>query len=277
MKISLCVTTYNRPDHLQKVFQHVRRLRRLPDELLVCDDGSGEATRSLIEREAANFPVPVHHLWQEDLGWRVTRSRNAGIRAAQYPYIVFIDGDCLPHPRFLSDHCALARPGHMVFGDRVHVKQLFTASFDYRFPGIFLDILTRRLSKRWLALRNPLERPRPVQFAETDALSLARIAVGCNLAFWREDAIQVNGFNEALTGWALEDIEFAARMLASGVTGLKVRRRATVFHLDHGDPCYDRVTILESTDLVFSNRAAWTEAGLSSWEKEATAHPNKPF
>lgn len=35
---------------------------------------------------------------------------------------------------------------------------------------------------------------------------------GCNMAYWKEDAIKVNGYNEDLLEWGHEDAEFAYRL-----------------------------------------------------------------
>ena len=42
MTISLIVTTYNRPDALRLVLDSISRQTRLPDEVVVADDGSGD-------------------------------------------------------------------------------------------------------------------------------------------------------------------------------------------------------------------------------------------
>jgi hypothetical protein len=56
---------------------------------------------------------------------------------------------------------------------------------------------------------------------------------GCNQAFWRDDLVRVNGFNEAIQGWGPEDKELCARLENAGV-----RRQTLLFggiacHLHH--------------------------------------------
>ena len=82
MTISLIVTTYNRPDALRLVLDSISRQTRLPDEVVVADDGSGDETRRLLENTAAGFPVPLRHVWQEDKGFRAGTARNKAIAAA---------------------------------------------------------------------------------------------------------------------------------------------------------------------------------------------------
>jgi predicted glycosyltransferase involved in capsule biosynthesis len=55
----------------------------------------------------------------------------------------------------------------------------------------------------------------------------------CNFAVYRDDALAVNGFNEAFVGWGREDSEFAARLFAYGLKRKDPPFSALVFHLWH--------------------------------------------
>jgi glycosyltransferase involved in cell wall biosynthesis len=237
-------------------------MRVLPDEVIICDDGSGPETKAMLAETSRNFPVPLRHVWQPDDGWQVSKSRNMGIKEALGDYIVFIDGDCIPHGKFIQDHKQLAFASHFVLGDRAHVKKPFTAAFQPTYWQVLSGVLLKKLHKRYVALRNPFEHPRSISFGEVTARELANIAVGCNMAFWKKDIVRINGFNESLEGWALEDIEMAARLLVSGVSARKVWRKAILYHLDHGDPVFDDGTILDPTIRVLKEKVSWTPQGL---------------
>jgi predicted glycosyltransferase involved in capsule biosynthesis len=56
---------------------------------------------------------------------------------------------------------------------------------------------------------------------------------GCNLAIWRADLVEVNGYNEAFIGWGREDSELAVRLMNCGVQRLDVRGWALCYHLWH--------------------------------------------
>jgi glycosyltransferase involved in cell wall biosynthesis len=122
MRTSLIVTTYNRPDALHVVLQSVLRQSQLPDEVIIADDGSGEATRMLIASLQHDFPVPLVHVWQEDLGFRAARIRNLAASKAQGDYVVFIDGDMMLHRRFLDSHVRAAREKWMLHGKRAMLR-----------------------------------------------------------------------------------------------------------------------------------------------------------
>src|SRR5918999_6151374 len=123
---SLVVTTYNWEAALDLVLRSVLRQSRLPDEVLVADDGSGAATAELIARHAARFPVPLRHVWHEDLGFRLTAIRNRALAAARGPYVIMLDGDMVLHPKFVASHLAFARPGWYVQAGRVLLREAAT-------------------------------------------------------------------------------------------------------------------------------------------------------
>ena len=48
MRVSVIITTYNRPDALLLVLQSIKRQTKLPEEVIIADDGSNENTEELI-------------------------------------------------------------------------------------------------------------------------------------------------------------------------------------------------------------------------------------
>ena len=58
--------------------------------------------------------------------------------------------------------------------------------------------------------------------------------IGCNMAFWREDILAVNGFDEDYTGWGTgEDSDIGTRLYHLGRPRKFVYGRAITFHLNH--------------------------------------------
>ena len=81
---------------------------------------------------------------------------------------------------------------------------------------------------------------------------------GCNMAFWKEDLLKVNGYNEAITGWGSEDHELVCRLINNGVRKRTIKFAGIVFHLHHE---------LHGTDNLNSNRNIMneTKAKKSTW------------
>src|SRR5690606_5625206 len=139
---------------LGRVLDSIAGQTRLPDEVIVADDGSGPDTAALLKARAARFPTASRHVWQEDQGFRAGRARNLAIAASRGDYLLLIDGDMVLHPEFVADHLRFATPGRFVQGSRVLTD-----------PRVRDDILTDpgRLPTPWQAgirrRRNTLRLP----------------------------------------------------------------------------------------------------------------------
>lgn len=229
MKISLVVTTYNWAAALELVLLSTVRQSRLPDEVLVADDGSAAPTRALLESMARRFPVPLRHVWQEDLGFRAARARNRAIAAASGDYVLLIDGDMVLHRDFVADHAAAARRGCFAQGVRVlsgpaaAQRMLVQRRLD-------LSPLEPGITRRRHTLRLPLLSALLQRLAERSTL---RGIKSCNQGWWRDDLLRLNGFDERMHGWGREDEELAARAYHAGLRRRCVRFAALAVHLWH--------------------------------------------
>lgn len=225
--MSLLVATYNWPQALALVLAAVRQQTMLPQEVLIADDGSGSDTRALIEREARTFPVPLVHVWHEDRGFRAAAIRNQAIAQSRGDYVVQIDGDIVLHPGALAAHAAWARRGSFVQGSRALLTEARTAEL-LRTGLVPLGPFARGVERRlnawyapWLAgmsrgTRDTIERIR-----------------GCHIAFWRDDLLRVNGYDEAYEGWGREDSDLTLRLGNAGIVRRNLKFAAVAFHLWH--------------------------------------------
>jgi len=82
------------------------------------------------------------------------------------------------------------------------------------------------LGKRWAALRLPWLGRALLGYGAGDLR-------GHYLAYWRDDAVRVNGYDERFEGWGREDDEFAQRLRNAGVRKRRLRFAAVVYHLHH--------------------------------------------
>ncbi len=226
-KISLIINTYNQPEYLRRVLTAVTRQSRLPNEVKLADDGSGEETRQVFANWAATQSFSCKHLWQPNEGFRRCRILNQAIADSQSEYVVFLDGDTVPHWRFIEDHQLLARPGCFVQGHRALIEQ---RSAEYFGTGDFGSDRTRAFwSGQISGWGNAFRWPLAFRRVRSDLRGIR----GCNLAIWREDLVRVNGYNEAFAGWGREDSELAARLMNSGIRRRDARGWAVCCHLWH--------------------------------------------
>lgn len=71
MKISIAMATYNGAKFLREQLDSFSAQTRLPDELVVCDDGSSDATPEILDAFAASAPFAVRVVRNEkNLGYR---------------------------------------------------------------------------------------------------------------------------------------------------------------------------------------------------------------
>jgi glycosyltransferase involved in cell wall biosynthesis len=236
--VGVVFTTYNRPHDLERVLAGYARQSFLHFEIVIADDGSGEETRQCIERARRDWRLNIRHVWHEDIGFRKCRILNRAIVETGADYLVFTDGDCIPHPQFVAGHVALARPGHFVSGGCVRLGEATTRAvttadvlagqvFDARWlqshgeSGLNLRKLLLS-SPPWHGLMNTLTTTRPTWN-------------GHNSSTWREEALAVNGFDERL-GYGGLDREFGERLERCGMKGLQARYSLICLHLDHPRP-----------------------------------------
>lgn len=269
MDVSLVVTTYNWPKALDLTLASVAHQTHMPAEVIVADDGSGPETAEVVEAWSRRLGCEVRHVWQEDRGYRLARSRNCAIAAARGNYVVLVDGDMILHPRFIEDHVRCALPDCFIQGARPRISPAITERL-LNGAASRLGFFTAGMEHRAYALRNVLLS----RWASKSRSTLSGIQ-GCNQSFWREHIVGVNGYDERFTAWGPEDREFAARLLHTGLKRNYVRHRAVAFHLHHrsrapqGYNPFDR--LLAETLLT---RAVWCKHGLDSHQPAAlAAHP----
>ncbi len=224
---SLLISTYNWPDALELVFMSILLQKKLPDEIIVADDGSGEDTANVIDKYTKQLNVAVKHVWHPDNGFRKTSIMNKAIHSAEGNYIIQIDGDIILHPRFIEDHIEAAKPGFFIKGSRGLLSQNLTREL-IKSKSVSINVLSRGLGSRINSTRLPIISP--LFYGSQVKTNDLR---GCNFAFWKKDFIAVNGYNNELMGWGHEDIELAARLVNFGVKRKQLKMVAVCFHLYH--------------------------------------------
>jgi glycosyltransferase involved in cell wall biosynthesis len=234
--VTVMVSTYNWKEALALALRSVAQQTRLPDEVMVVDDGSREDTAALLREMAKTFPVPLRHVWQPDDGFRKARILNRGIAAAQGEYLIQFDGDMLLHPRFIEDHLSLAQPGRFLQGTRIRTTDAETARllgggaprFGWFVDAYFRDDKDRstyHFGRRHHTLRLPW-------LARIKSRSTGH-PMGCNVSFWREDLLRVNGYDERMHGYGSEDLEIDIRLRNAGLRRSQIKFAALALHLEH--------------------------------------------
>lgn len=232
MTVSLIISTYNWPRALYLCLDSVMQQTVMPSEILIADDGSGMSTRDVVKHFENISPVPVHHIWHEDRGFRVAAIRNKAIAASRGEYIIHVDGDLILQRNFIQDHMIFAREGCYVSGSRGVITEMLAQKV---LSGEItsLSAMTKGVRNSNNAMRIPIMAVLYRMFGPT------RSPRSCNLAIWRKDLIRVNGYDESFEGWGYEDTELVLRLNNSGVEQRCMKFRGIVFHIYHKEASRD--------------------------------------
>ncbi|HEY6136118.1 MAG TPA: glycosyltransferase [Rubrivivax sp.] len=236
MRTSVILSTYNSPGWLRKVLWGYFCQSRLDFELVIADDGSRDETLTLLREMAHESPVPLAHVWQPDDGFQKCRILNKAISVARGEQLLVSDGDCVPRRDFVATHQDRATPG------------AFLTCGYFKLPPTVSQALTRAdierqdaFSARWLLTHGMPPTLKLLKLLARGSVSEwlnrhtpARLSWnGHGASCLKREALQVNGFNEAMQYGGL-DVEFGVRLNHVGIRAQHIRYSSTVVHLHHG-------------------------------------------
>lgn len=274
MKCSLIITVYNDIRTLTLTLESLKTQTEKDFEVIIADDGSNAEFVSKLNEIISKSPLKVKHIWHEDKGWRKEIVMNKAIVASESDYIIFIDGDCIPHRRFIEEHLRFAKEGKVVCGRRVMLTKEVTDSLTpelissgrmhkHVWPRILWAGLTKKINhaEEVIRLTNTLLR----------RLFLAdrrKGLLGCNFSLYKKDILSVNGFDERFSHPAVgEDTDLEARLSRKGISCKVERQIATVYHKWHLLNHAGRENNIAIFNENNENNVAWTPYGII---KEAT-------
>jgi len=262
MQISLIITTFNRPDALLLVLRSVENQSLAPDEVIIADDGSTDSTRRIIDNFKKKSSLSIVHSFQEDIGFRAAMSRNRAISKAKGDYIILIDGDMILHKDFINDHRKNAKPSYFIQGTRVLLTKIKTKEV-LKNHNSAVYFFSFGIKNR----KNALHSNFLASFFSLNFSSLRGLKT-CNVSFYKQDCIGVNGFNNKFEGWGREDSEFFVRLMNSGIKRNNLHFNAIQFHLWH--EVSSRNSLLKNDQLLkktINEELVWCELGIKQFLK----------
>ncbi|CAH0336293.1 Chondroitin synthase [Flavobacterium sp. CECT 9288] len=262
MKVSLLIATYNWPEALLLVLESVKNQSVLPNEIIIADDGSNNETRQVIENFRTTTVIELHHIWQEDIGFRLAEIRNKAIVKSQFEYIIQIDGDVILHKDYIKDHIYYAAKNTFITGPRVLLLKE-TTQFALTSKITKFNPFTRNIKNRFNAIHAPLIN-QLIRPKKTPVEKLIFKVRGCNMSFWRQDLLDINGYEEDFKTWGREDSDLSARLIKKGVALRKLRLAGIQYHLNHNEQ--EKNNIEQNNAILDKNKKAtsfWCENGIS--------------
>lgn len=141
---SVIIPTFNRVDKLRRALDSLMTQRYRDFEVLVCDDGSTDATGEMVGSFAES--LDIRYLWEENFGGPA-RPRNRGIAAARGKWLCFLDADDWWYPLKLERVYAVTGEADAIFHDcdvmtPTGIRRFVRKSMSPRTP-VFVDFMTR--------------------------------------------------------------------------------------------------------------------------------------
>jgi glycosyltransferase involved in cell wall biosynthesis len=224
---SLLISTYNWSEALDLILKSALLQTRLPNEILIADDGSSDETKQLIISFQEKSPISIRHFWQEDKGFRKSKILNKAIAQTNSEYIIQVDGDCIMHKNFIEDHLNEAQKGVYLYGSRVNVLPDFVVDV-FQKKKINFNLFSKEIKNKTRSLHLPF-----LSKFYKKHQGISKKFRGCNVSYWRQDFIAINGYNEEFEGWGREDSDLVIRMGNNGVKAKRIRYAAIAFHIHH--------------------------------------------
>ena len=252
--VSVVVSVYRRADFLGLVLSGLSGQTDQGFEIIVAEDNQGEEIAATVAAHRARFGDRLRHVSQPHDGFGKTRILNAALRAGRNPFLVFLDGDCVPHPSLVATYRRAAGPGRALFGRRVMLGPGLTArllSGEARSPPSLLALLRSDSKRIEEGLRIPFFR-KPLRSKPGQPSGIW----GCNWGVHRSHMEEINGFDEDyVTAGVGEDMDVEWRLQTTGVKVESVKHRAVVYHLHH-PASYSREDVAVGKELYRRKMAA---------------------
>jgi glycosyltransferase involved in cell wall biosynthesis len=212
--ISLIICLYQQRRWLDTVLASVAHQSvDVPFEVVLCDDGSADGTFERASALADRFGLDLRYLWQPDRGFRLSRSRNNGIRCARGEVLVFVDGDSWLTPSCLDEHWrAQCARRSLVCGLR---QTMIAPDESVPWPAELSAELPAPLKGEGMG------KPTPDTAAEHERqrrwLTSEEPWMACLAGHFSIPATHAFEFDEQFRSWGSEDRDFAFRLFRAGL------------------------------------------------------------
>jgi len=199
-------------------------------EVIIAADANHTDAKFITEQYEREIVIKLVTLSSN--GWGAASSRNAGIYVARNDVIVSLDADMICPPSFLESHMVwfhkstkIATIGPKKFVD---ANKIEPADIVHNFTLISSLPEIHSVSNNLIGSRKDKRIP------ELKELKIHPFPSNCfhggNVAYWREDALDVGQWDETFNGnYGYEDIDFGQRLFEKG-TKLVLEDDATTYH-----------------------------------------------
>lgn len=234
-KASVIIAVYKDTEALFGILNALDNQTEQNFEIIISEDCESTEMKTFLAsyKKRDNF----FHLTQKDDGWRKTLGVNRAITFAHTDYLMFLDGDCIPDPNFVSLHLENAEQGKFLTGRRVYLGPVFSKHL--RKHPSFIKIIQNRLLFLLLLIPLHIDKVRSYEVGLSSRfLQWLRGKkpvgiIGCNFSCFKKDLVAINGYNEDLKGVGGEDSDLQWRFEGLGMATKSMKFLIPVYHLFH--------------------------------------------
>lgn len=250
-RVSVLLSIFDQPNAFTFALIGYQRQSFRDFELIVCDDGSDEETKAIVDRFRSDSPFAIKHVWQENKGYRRSRIVNTGFKESEGDIVLLSDGDCIPHRDFVGIHAARSGAGRFAVGGYVRLSPEFcsTLTEDAVRQGLYEGQFKR--GDRWRFFVTHVKGKVGVIFGNMKKPKV----YGCNISCGRDVFVGINGYDENFDGFGKEDSDLRNRARRYGAKPVSLWGKAWVFHVDDAiDPKIRRRRIPRRKDDTYYYR-----------------------
>jgi glycosyltransferase involved in cell wall biosynthesis len=183
--LSVYIPAYNVAEFLPKSIESILAQSLPPDEILVIDDGSRDASPEI----AARYPQVTLIRHERNLG--LAAARNTAFRSARNEFVASLDADCVADPNWLA-------------GLLVHFADPKIAGVG----GRLIEGARRTVADRWRATHMAQE-------WGSEPIREPKFLFGCNNLFRKSAVLEAGGYDEAMRTNG-EDADLSRRLRQQG-------------------------------------------------------------
>jgi len=226
--VNVFICVYKNIPFLQKVLDSVEKQIYRNFTVTVVEDGDFEGMKKFIEN--TNYSFPILHLQQEDKGFRKNKILNEGLKNNKAELCIFIDGDCVLHPKFIFEYVKYYDGSSIMFSKRTNLDEK-TSNFLLN-SNVIVPSKLMMIKNKSTRVEDSFYLP----FKPVRKTTKPRI-IGCNMAIPFSTLQAINGFDEdyEITGYG-EDCDIEWRFLKQGFHFLHMKYHTLQFHLFHERP-----------------------------------------
>lgn len=261
-EVALVITTADRPEALRRCLWGISvvslpgKLEWADLEVLLVDD-SGSPLIGEIAAGAGKRLPGFKHLRCAGEGFRPAARRNEGVRQSSAPFLLFLDGDCLPGQEYLRGHLSALRPGSFGVSRCYRLREDQVELADQ--PGkqsAFLPFAGDTWARLQELAARALRADRDKVARAIEGKISGKIApTGGGLSVCRDDFERVNGYDENFVGWGAEDNDLADRLRLAGVEPVNLVGGALAIHWPHSRHYTKSQSYSESVNAAYAQRA----------------------